>query len=74
MEPLFYSPKGLDMNILILTIPVTLTMVLIFILLFFFAARKGQFDDLETPAHTPFLDNDKKNKQDIKTEVNNVSE
>lgn len=44
------------MNILILTIPITLTLVLIFILLFVLAVKKGQFDDLETPSHSPLLD------------------
>lgn len=46
------------MNILVLTIPVTLTLVLIFVLLFVVASKSGQFEDLETPQHTPFLEND----------------
>lgn len=44
------------MNILLLTIPVTFTLVLLFVLLFIKGAKSGQFDDLDTPAHAPFLD------------------
>ena len=52
------------MNILmVMTIPVTLTLVLLFILFFFSAVRSGQFEDLETPAHTPFLDDEDNNSE-----------
>lgn len=46
------------MIILIMTIPVTITLVFLFILLFLSAVRRGQFDDLETPQHSIFLDNE----------------
>ena len=50
--------RGLAMNILVMTIPVTITLVLLFVLFFLLAVRSGQFDDLETPAQVPFLDED----------------
>ncbi len=46
------------MMILVMTIPVTITLVLLFILLFGLSVKEGQFDDLETPKHAPFSDND----------------
>lgn len=44
------------MNILILTIPITLTLVILFVLFFVLSVKSGQFDDLDTPAHAPILD------------------
>ncbi len=46
------------MEILMMTIPVTITLVILFVLLFWLAAKDGQFDDLETPAHTPLSDDE----------------
>lgn len=57
------------MNVLVLTIPVTFTMVLLFILFFAAAARNGQFDDLETPAHAPFSDDEDFFENENKTEA-----
>jgi len=41
---------GFEVNILILMIPMALLLGVGFVLAFFWAARKGQFDDLDTPA------------------------
>ena len=39
------------MNVLILMIPMALVLGFGFVLAFIWATNKGQFDDLETPAH-----------------------
>lgn len=39
------------MNILTLMIPMALLLGVGFVVAFFWATSKGQFDDLETPAH-----------------------
>lgn len=39
------------MNVLIIMIPATLLLAGVFLFLFIWATRKGQFDDLTTPAH-----------------------
>ena len=46
------------MMILVLTIPVTITLVTLFLVLFVFAARGRQFEDLETPKHSPLSDDE----------------
>ena len=45
------------MNILLILIPVTLLVVLIAVALFFWAVNHQQFDDLDSPAILPLLDN-----------------
>ena len=45
------------MNILLILIPVTLLVVLIAVALFFWAVDHQQFDDLDSPAILPLLDN-----------------
>lgn len=57
------------MSVLMMTIPVTFTMVLLFMLFFVTAARRGQFDDLETPAHAPLSDDEKNYTTENKTEA-----
>ena len=47
------------MNILILMVPMALLLGAGFVAAFFWASSKGQFDDLETPAHR-MLDEDKR--------------
>jgi cbb3-type cytochrome oxidase maturation protein len=47
------------MNIIILLIPMALLLALGFISAFVWATRKGQFDDLETPAHRILFDEHK---------------
>ena len=44
------------MNILIMTIPLSLTLGILFLLFFLSAAKTDQFDDLDTSAHLPFSD------------------
>ncbi|MFP5519722.1 MAG: cbb3-type cytochrome oxidase assembly protein CcoS [Bdellovibrionia bacterium] len=39
------------MNILVLMIPMALLLGFGFVMAFMWATNKGQFDDLETPAH-----------------------
>lgn len=48
------------MNILYLLIPLGLVLVVIMVAAFFWAARAGQFDDLQTPAVQILLDDDSK--------------
>jgi cbb3-type cytochrome oxidase maturation protein len=47
-------------NILYLLIPLGLVLVLIMVAAFFWAAKSGQFDDLQTPAVQILLDDDSK--------------
>ncbi len=46
------------MLILVLTIPVTVTLVTLFIVLFVMATKDDQFEDLETPKHSPLSDDE----------------
>ena len=48
------------MNILYLLIPLGLVLVVIMVAAFFWAAKSGQFDDLQTPAVQILLDDDTK--------------
>ncbi len=48
------------MNILYLLIPLGLVMVAIMVWAFFWAVKRGQFDDLQTPAVQILLDDDTK--------------
>lgn len=47
------------MKIVLLLIPLTLMLVSLGILLFVWAVRNGQYDDLEGPAHRILYDDDK---------------
>ena len=44
------------MNIIYLLLPLALLMVFVFVLLYLWAVRRDQFDDLETPARRMLLD------------------
>jgi cbb3-type cytochrome oxidase maturation protein len=44
------------MNILIMTIPVSLTLGILFLLFFLSAVSKDQFEDLDTPGQLPLSD------------------
>jgi cbb3-type cytochrome oxidase maturation protein len=44
------------MNILLVLIPVTLLVVIVAVWLFFWAVNHQQFDDLDSPAILPLLD------------------
>ncbi len=48
------------MNILYLLIPLGLILVALMVAAFFWAAKAGQFDDLQTPAVQILLDDDAK--------------
>ncbi len=44
------------MNVLLVLIPVTLLVIAIAVALFFWAVNHQQFDDLDTPAVLPLMD------------------
>lgn len=44
------------MNIIFLTLGISIAMALVFLLAFIWAARKGQWDDLKTPSHRMLID------------------
>lgn len=44
------------MNIIFLTLGVSIFIAIIFLAAFIWATRKGQYDDLETPSHRMLLD------------------
>lgn len=48
------------MEIMIILLPLALLLGGIFVGAFIWSARKGQFDDLETPKYRMLLDEDKK--------------
>lgn len=52
------------MEILYLLIPVAMLLVALIVVIFFWAVRSGQFDDLEGPAHRIIMDDDKPKKDD----------
>ncbi|WP_413557382.1 cbb3-type cytochrome oxidase assembly protein CcoS [Bdellovibrio sp. HCB209] len=55
------------MNIIMLMIPMALLLGAGFLYSFFWANSKGQFDDLETPAHRMLLDeNERTEREHIK--------
>ncbi len=55
------------MTILYIIIPIAIFLILSFVLLFIWAVKEEQFDDLETPAHKMLIDdwNDKPEKVKI---------
>jgi len=44
------------MNIIFLTLGVSIFIAIVFLAAFIWATRKGQYDDLETPSHRMLLD------------------
>jgi len=48
------------MNILLVLIPVTLLIVLLAVALFFWAVNHQQFDDMDSPAVLPLMDDEPK--------------
>jgi cbb3-type cytochrome oxidase maturation protein len=46
------------MNVLIITIPISLLLVAFFVGAYIYAVRRNQFTDLVTPAHRMLLDDD----------------
>jgi cbb3-type cytochrome oxidase maturation protein len=61
------------MNILLMTIPVSMTLGLLFVLFFLSAVKDDQFDDLDTPGHLPLTDgNDDENFMENHNLKNNI--
>lgn len=48
------------MYILIFLVPISILIAFSFVMLFIFATKKGQFDDLETPAFKILIDESNK--------------
>ncbi len=46
------------MEIIYITIPVTLVLITLGTLIFFWASKSGQYDDMEGPAHRILFDDD----------------
>ncbi len=46
------------MEILYLLVPLAMLIVALMVVIFFWAVRSGQFDDLEGPAHRIIMDDD----------------
>lgn len=46
------------MEIIFITIPVTLIFIGVGAAIFFWASKKGQFDDMDSPAHRILFDDD----------------
>jgi cbb3-type cytochrome oxidase maturation protein len=49
------------MNVIYLLLPLALILVLIFVGFYLWAAKRGQFDDLESPSQRILVDDHKKN-------------
>jgi len=49
------------MNVLIMTIPLSITLGILFLLFFLSAAKTDQFDDLDTSSHLPLSDDNELN-------------
>ena len=47
------------MEILYLLVPLAMLLVAAIVVIFFWAVRSGQFDDLEGPAHRIIMDDDR---------------
>ncbi len=58
------------MNIIFISIPISLILVAIGVAAFFWAVRSGQFDDLDTPAYSILMDDEDqpKRKQQAKSD------
>ncbi|MFN3543856.1 MAG: cbb3-type cytochrome oxidase assembly protein CcoS [Thiobacillus sp.] len=52
------------MEVLLLLIPLSLLLVGVIAVFMLWAAKSGQFDDLEGPAHSVLMDDDSPPKQD----------
>ena len=48
------------MNIIFVSIPISLILLGIGVAVFFWAVRSGQFDDLDTPAYSVLMDDEDK--------------
>lgn len=62
------------MDIIYITIPVTLLFIATGVLIFFWASKSGQFDDLEGPAHRILFDEDVPEKKNTENTPEKESE
>ena len=53
------------MNILLVLIPVTLLIVLVAVAIFFWAVNHQQFDDMDSPAVLPLMDDPPPDQEDV---------
>ena len=58
------------MNIIFLLLPLALILVLVFVGFYLWAAKKGQFDDLESPSQRILLEDRQKDNKKDRNEVN----
>ncbi|HXG31668.1 MAG TPA: cbb3-type cytochrome oxidase assembly protein CcoS [Thermodesulfobacteriota bacterium] len=60
------------MNILFLTLAISMAIALVFLVAFIWATKKGQYDDLITPSHRILIDDfeTKKNRKEKEDKVN----
>ncbi len=56
------------MEVILVLVPIALFVVAVMILAFWWAARSGQFDDLEGPAHRILMDEERRIEPDYKDE------
>lgn len=54
------------MEILYLLVPLAMLLVAVIVVVFFWAVRSGQFDDLEGPAHRIIMDDDRAEETKLK--------
>ncbi len=59
------------MNIIFISIPISLILVAIGVAAFFWAVRSGQFDDLDTPAYSILMDDEDKPRRSRKPGTSN---
>lgn len=52
------------MEVLYILVPIALLLAAVIAIIFFWAIRSGQFDDLEGPAHRILMDDDSPQKPD----------
>jgi cbb3-type cytochrome oxidase maturation protein len=59
------------MEIIYLLIPISLLLLGLILWILLWAVRDGQYDDLEGPAHSILMDEDKIVERDVESEKNN---
>lgn len=63
------------MEIIFITVPVTLVFIAVGVAIFFWASKGGQFDDLDGPAHRILFDEDQgPESKDVKEDNQNPAE
>lgn len=62
------------MNVVYVLLPIALLLGLGFTAAFAASAARGQFDDLETPAHRMLIDDDPQDSKDLKAATERRSE